>query len=100
MSMKIIDKSYFCPHTLEFFFNLTKSNKTFFLFIYPFESIYCRVNRTMLICCGNGQNLIAKNRNSQDCQNLTVKNRNSQVSCFQRYFPEKESKLDSEEAHL
>ena len=41
----------------------------------------------MLTCCGS-------------CQNLIAKNRNSQVSCFQIYFPEKESYLDSEEAHL
>ena len=31
MSMKIIDESYFCLHALEFFFNLTESNKNFSL---------------------------------------------------------------------
>ena len=87
MSIEIIDEICFCSHTLDFFFNLIESNKKNFLFIYPFESVYCRINRTALTCCGN-------------CQKLIAKNRNCQVSCFQRYFPKKGRYLDLKEAHL
>ena len=84
ISMKNIDEIDFCPHTVELFFRLTERDKKTFNFIYPFRSVYCRVNQTVLtVYC--------------DCQDLDVENCNSQVSCFQRYFPKKGSYLGLEE---
>ena len=69
-----IDEIYFCPHTLEFFLNEQNKKNCF---VYAFESVYSKINRTILSCCFK-------------CQDLIVSKYNSQVSCFQRYFPEKE----------
>ena len=74
--MRNIDEIYFCPHTLKFFLNLTEHDKNN-CFVYYFKSIHSRLNRTVLSCCFEFQNLIATKRILQ-------------VSCFQRYFPEKD----------
>ena len=44
--MRNIDKIYFCPHTLECFFRLKERDKKVFNFIYPFQTVYCRVDQT------------------------------------------------------
>ena len=74
--MRNIDKTYFCPHTLEFFFNLTECDNNFFCFVYSFKTIYCRVNRIMLSCYF-------------ECQDLIVNKHNSHVSCFKDIFQRK-----------
>ena len=66
------------------FLRLTERDKKVFNFIYPFQTVYCRVNQTVLTVCF-------------DCQNLVVKDCNSQASCFQRYFPDKKSYLGLQE---
>ena len=85
--MRHIDEIYFCPHTLEFFFRFTRCDKEVFNFIYPFETVFCRVNQTVFTVCF-------------DCQDLVVKDYNLQASCFQKFkniFPKK-SYLGLEEA--
>ena len=77
--MRNIAEINFCPYTLVFF-RFTERDKKVFNFIYPFQTVYGRVNQTVFTVCF-------------DCQDLVVKDYNSQASCFQRYFAKKRSYL-------
>ena len=74
--MTSIEGIHFCPHTLEFFKGLQSTIKKI---IYPFQSVYCSVNKSVFTV-------------SHRCQNLVVKDHNSQATCFQRYPPPKKKK--------
>ena len=56
--MKNIDEIYFCYYTLGFLLRLTERDKKTFNFIYPFKSVYCRVNQTVFTVCCDCQDLV------------------------------------------
>ena len=80
MSTNTFEEIYFCPDTFEVFFNTPKKDKGTFLFSYRFDSLFYRVNEVLLTCCFY-------------CHAIVVKNHIGQVTCFVKYFLEKEGHL-------
>ena len=80
MSTNTFEEIYFYPHLFEVYFNIPEKNKATFLFSYRFDSLFYRVNEVLLSCCF-------------DCHDIVVKNHIGHVTCFIRYFPEKEGPL-------
>ena len=69
--MNTIEEMYFCAHTFEVFFSISKKDRGTFSFTYKFDSLLYPVNRMTLSSC-------------LPLHAIVVKEHNSQLTCFSR----------------
>ena len=71
---------YFCPHTFEVFFSISKKDKSTFSFIYKFDSLLYRVNRMVLSLCLTCHAIVVKEQFSTNMFRKVFSRKRKQIS--------------------